>query len=164
VSARREAARDHRLGGLPHRPYTRRVPTTSRSGASASRKNSPAPRKPSPQRRAPDPTQPRPVPTLLRYISCGLLSLAGGATWRFTLSPNAVGIVTGFAGIFFLLLGFLVGGVFWYAMDLRTRARAPERMPDERLVFSFVVFVMVPFAVLAVIGLVWLLSILIGVH
>jgi hypothetical protein len=141
------------------------VPATSRSTATTSRKNSPPPRKPSsPQRRAPDPTQPRPVPILLRYISCGLLSLAGGAAWRFTLSPNAVGIVTAFAGIFFLLLGFLVGGVFWYWRDLRVRARTPERMPDERLVFSFVVFVMVPFAVLAVIGLVWLLSLLIGVH
>ena len=37
-------------------------------------------------------------------------------------------------------------------------------MPDERLVFSFVVFVMMPFAVLALIGVIWLLSLLIGVH
>ncbi len=116
------------------------------------------------KRRAPDPAQPRPVPILLRYISCGLLSLAGGAAWRFTFSPNAVGIVTAFAGIFFLLLGFLVGGVFWYAHDLRVRKRSPELMPDERLVFSFVVFVMVPFAVLAFIGIIWLLALLIGVH
>ena len=42
--------------------------------------------------------------------------------------------------------------------------RHPERMPDERMVFSFVVFVMMPFAVLGLIGLVWLLSLLIGVH
>jgi hypothetical protein len=116
------------------------------------------------RRRAPDPAEPRPVPTLLRYISCGLLSLAGGAAWRFTLSPNAVGIVTAFAGIFFLLLGFLVGGIYWYAHDLRVRKRTPELMPDERIVFSFVVFVMVPFAVLAFIGVIWLLSLLIGVH
>jgi len=116
------------------------------------------------RRPASDPTQPRPVPILLRYISCGLLSLAGGAAWRFTLSPNAVGIVTAFAGIFFLLLGFLVGGIFWYTHDLRVRQRTPELMPDERLVFSFVVFVMVPFAVLAFIGVIWLLSLLIGVH
>ncbi len=129
-----------------------------------SRSETTAPRKPARPRRTPDPTQPRPVPILLRYISCGALSLAGGAAWRFTISPNAVGIVTGFAGIFFLLVGFLVGGVFWYTVDVRTRMRHPERMPDERMVFSFVVFVMVPFAVLAVIGLVWLLSILIGVH
>jgi hypothetical protein len=134
------------------------VPGTPRSNATA-------PRKPgTTTRRAPDPTQPRAVPVLLRYISCGLLSFGVGAAWRFTLSPNAVGIVTAFAGIFFLLLGFLVGGVAWYIRDLRVRARTPERMPDERLVFSFVVFVMVPFVVLAVIGLVWVLSILIGVH
>jgi hypothetical protein len=134
------------------------VPATSRSGATQPRKA------PSSQRRTPDPSQPRPVPTLLRYISCGLLSLGSGAAWRFTLSPNAVGIGTAFAGIFFLLLGFLVGGVAWYAHDLRVRARTPERMPDERLVFSFVVFVVMPFAVLGLIGLVWLLSYVIGVH
>jgi hypothetical protein len=90
--------------------------------------------------------------------------LGSGAAWRFTLSPTAVGIGTAFAGIFFLLLGFLVGGVAWYAHDLRVRARTPERMPDERLVFSFVVFVVMPFAVLGLIGLVWLLSYIIGVH
>jgi hypothetical protein len=116
------------------------------------------------KRLAVDPAQPRAVPVLLRYISCGLLSFGSGAAWRFTLSPNAVGIGTAFAGIFFLLLGFLVGGVLWYIRDLRVRSRTPERMPDERLVFSFVVFVVMPFAVLALIGLVWLLSLLIGVH
>jgi hypothetical protein len=134
------------------------VPSNSRPGAATTNKAAPA------RRAAPDPSQPRPVPTLLRYISCGLLSLAGGAAWRFTLSPNAVGIVTAFAGIFFLLLGFLIGGVFWYVHDLRVRKRAPELMPDERLVFSFVVFVMMPFAVLALIGVIWLLSLLVGVH
>jgi hypothetical protein len=134
------------------------VPASPRSGATTPRKSAAA------KRRAPDPAQPRPIPTLLRYISCGLLSLAGGAAWRFTLSPNAVGIVTAFAGIFFLLIGFLVGGILWYVHDLRVRKRSPELMPDEHLVFSFVVFVMVPFAVLVVIGLVWALSLLIGVH
>ena len=134
------------------------MPGTSRTNATTPRKAAQT------KRRAPDPTQPRAVPVLLRYISCGLLSLGSGAAWRFTLSPNAVGIATAFAGIFFLLLGFLVGGVAWYARDLRVRARTPELMPDERLVFSFVVFVMMPFAVLAVIGLVWVLSLLIGVH
>ena len=130
---------------------------------SNSRPDAAVPNKAAARRRA-DPTQPRPVPTLLRYISCGLLSLAGGAAWRFTLSPNAVGIVTAFAGIFFLLLGFLVGGISWYAHDLRVRTRTPELMPDERLVFSFVVFVIMPFAVLALIGVIWLISLLIGVH
>ncbi len=134
------------------------MPATPRSGATTPRKSAAA------KRRVPDPAQPRPLPTLLRYISCGLLSLAGGAAWRFTLSPNAVGIVTAFAGIFFLLIGFLVGGILWYVHDLRVRKRSPELMPDEQLVFSFVVFVMVPFAVLVVIGLVWALSLLIGVH
>jgi hypothetical protein len=133
------------------------VPGTSRSHATA-------PKAAQAKRPAADPAQPRAVPVLLRYISCGLLSLGSGAAWRFTLSPNAVGILTAFAGIFFLLLGFLVGGVAWYVRDLRVRSRTPERMPDERLVFSFVVFVMMPFAVLAVIGLAWALALLIGVH
>jgi hypothetical protein len=145
------------IWGAHRRPYTRAVPSNSRPAAATKRKAA-APR------RAPDPIQPRPIPILLRYISCGLLSLAGGATWRFTLSPNAVGIVTAFAGIFFLLLGFLVGGLFWYWHDLRVRKRTPELMPDERIVFSFVVFVMVPFAVLVFVGIIWLISLLIGVH
>ena len=142
---------------MPALPILGPVPSNSRPSAATTSKGAA-------KRRAPDPAQARPVPILLRYISCGLLSLAGGAAWRFTLSPNAVGIVTAFAGIFFLLLGFLVGGVGWYIHDLRVRSRTPEKMPDERLVFSFVVFVMVPFAVLGLIGLVWLLSLLIGVH
>ncbi len=133
------------------------MPATSRPGVTAPRKSSPA------RRPVRDPAQPRPVLILLRYISCGLLSLGGGAAWRFTLAPQAIGIGTAFAGIFFLLIGFLVGGVAWYIRDLRVRARRPEEMPDERLVFSFVVFVMVPLAVLVVIGLVWLLSYIIGV-
>jgi hypothetical protein len=133
------------------------VPGTSRSNATA-------PKAVRAKRPPADPAQPRAIPVLLRYVSCGLLSVASGAAWRFTLSPNAVGIVTAFAGIFFLLLGFLIGGVAWYVRDLRIRARTPERMPDERLVFSFVVFVIVPFAVLAVIGFVWALALLIGVH
>ncbi len=134
------------------------MPRGPRPGVATPAKASGSPRP------APDPAQPRAVPILLRYISCGLLSLAGGAAWRFTLSPNAVGIVTAFAGIFFLLVGFLIGGVLWYMHDLRVRKRTPELMPDERVVFSFVVFVMVPFAVLALIGFIWLLSLLIGVH
>jgi len=153
----RDSSARSRSGQASRRLYTRPVPGTSRS-------NPTTPKAARAKRPPIDPTQPRAVPTLLRYISCGLLSLGSGAAWRFTLSPNAVGILTAFAGIFFLLLGFLVGGVAWYIRDLRVRARTPERMPDERLVFSFVVFVMVPFAVLAVIGLVWALALLIGVH
>jgi hypothetical protein len=34
---------------------------------------------------------------------------------------------------------------------------------DERLVFSFIVFAVMPFAVLMLVGLVWLLAFLIGV-
>jgi hypothetical protein len=106
----------------------------------------------------------RPVPVLLRFISCGVLALGLGLLWRLTLAPPVVGIGSAFAGIFFLLLGFIIGGVAWYSRDVRLRARRPEAMPDERMVFSFVVFAAMPFAVLLVVGAVWLLAFLIGVR
>ena len=103
-----------------------------------------------------------PIPILLRFISCGLLALAFGLIWRLTLAPPRVGLASAFAGIFFLLLGFIIGGLLWYFRDARLRQRVPERIPDERLVFSFVVFAMMPFAVLILVGAIWLLSLLIG--
>ncbi|MBV8194746.1 MAG: hypothetical protein JOY80_04385 [Candidatus Dormibacteraeota bacterium] len=112
--------------------------------------------------RPPAETQISPVPVLLRFISCGLLALALGVIWRVTLAPARVGLASAFAGIFFLLLGFIVGGLLWYLRDARLRTRAPERIPDERLVFSFIVFAMMPFAVLIVVGAVWLLAFFIG--
>jgi len=111
---------------------------------------------------ASSPAPPRPLPILLRFISCGVLSVGSGAAWRFLIAPSRVGIGGAFAGIFFLLLGFIVGGIAWYVHDVRLHARAPERMTDERVAFSLVVFALVPFAVLAVIGLIWLLALLIG--
>lgn len=102
------------------------------------------------------------IAVLARFVSCGALGVAGGVLWRFTLAPRRVGVGSAFAGIFFLLLGFIVCGLAWYAHDARLHATHPERLSDERLVFSFVVFAAVPFAVLLVIGLVWLLALLIG--
>lgn len=99
---------------------------------------------------------------LLRFISCGLLAIAFGVAWRFTLAPAKVGPGTAFAGIFALLLGFIIGGVLWYLRDASQRRRAPETVSDERLVFSFVVFALMPFAVLLLVGLVWLAAFLIG--
>jgi len=103
-----------------------------------------------------------PIPILLRFISCGLLAVALGVLWRVTLAPATVGVGSAFAGIFFLLLGFILGGLLWYLRDARMRTRAPERIPDERLVFSFIVFAAMPFAVLLVVGAVWLLAFIIG--
>ena len=85
-----------------------------------------------------------------------------GAAWRFTIAPPRVGIGGAFAGIFFLLLGFIVGGIAWYIRDLRLHARDPDRISDERVAFSLVVFALVPFLVLAVVGLIWLLALVIG--
>ena len=104
------------------------------------------------------------IPVLLRFISCGLLAITFGVIWRFTLAPKVVGVSSAFAGIFFLLLGFIIGGLAWYTRDVRVRGRDAERISDERLVFSFVVFAAMPFAVLVVVGLVWLLAFIIGAH
>ena len=99
---------------------------------------------------------------LLRFISCGILALGFGALWRITLAPAVIGPASAFAGIFFLLLGFIAGGVLWYLRDARARSRHPDSVSDERLVFSFIVFAVMPFAVLLLVGLVWLLAALIG--
>ena len=99
---------------------------------------------------------------ILRFISCGIISLAIGLTWRLTLAPKQVHIGSALLGIVLLLSGFVLGGVLWYLRDARLRMRDPSLVDDERIVFSFVVFVLVPFAVLAVVGLVWLLSLAIG--
>jgi hypothetical protein len=99
---------------------------------------------------------------LLRFISCGLLALSFGAIWRFTLAPAVIGPASAFAGIFFLLLGFIAGGVTWYLRDARRRSADPDSVSDERLVFSFIVFAVMPFAVLVLVGVVWLLAFLIG--
>jgi hypothetical protein len=115
----------------------------------------------------PDTTQAAPrrrssIGLLLRFISCGLLAIGLGALWRFTLAPPQIRAVSALAGILFLLLGFILGGLLWYLRDVRLRARDPEAIDDERLVFSFVVFALMPLAVLLVVGLVWLLALLIG--
>jgi hypothetical protein len=99
---------------------------------------------------------------LLRFISCGVLALSFGAIWRFTLAPAVIGPASAFAGIFFLLLGFITGGVAWYLHDARRRSAHPDSVSDERLVFSFIVFAVMPFAVLLLVGLVWLLALLVG--
>jgi len=99
---------------------------------------------------------------LLRFVSCGLLSLSAGATWRFTKAPAQIGVASALAGILILLAGFVAGGLLWYLRDSRLRVRAPERVSDERLIFSFIVFAVVPFAVLVPVGVVWLVAVIIG--
>ena len=100
---------------------------------------------------------------LLRFISCGLIALGFGVAWRFTLAPPTIGPGSAFAGIFSLLLGFIAGGILWYLHDARRRRLDPESVSDERLVFSFIVFAIVPFAVLLLIGVVWLVAFLLGI-
>ena len=100
---------------------------------------------------------------LLRFISCGLIALGFGVAWRFTLAPATIGPGSAFAGIFSLLLGFIAGGILRYLHDARRRRLVPESVSDERLVFSFIVFAIVPFAVLLLIGVVWLVAFLLGI-
>ena len=95
---------------------------------------------------------------LLRFISCGLLALVFTLGWRLTLAPAVIGPGTAFAGIFSLLIGFIIGGVAWYLVDARRRTRNPDSVSDERIVFSFLVFAVVPFGVLLLVGAVWLLA------
>ncbi len=99
---------------------------------------------------------------LLRFISCGLVALCFGLAWRLTLAPPVIAPGSAFAGIFALLAGFILGGILWYLHDARRRRRNPESVSDERLVFSFIVFAVMPFGVLLLIGAVWLLAYLIG--
>jgi hypothetical protein len=98
----------------------------------------------------------------LRFISCGVLSLCFGLLWKLTLAPHRVGVGSALLGILFLLLGFVVGGLLWYLRDARLRMRDPALVPDERLVFSFVVFALMPFAVLVVVGIVWIIALIVG--
>ena len=99
---------------------------------------------------------------LSRFIVCGLLSLAGGLIWRFTLAPAQVGIGSAMLGILCLLAGFVIGGMVLYIRDARLRTRHPERVSDERIIFSFIVFAMVPLAVGSLIGLIYLLALVLG--
>ena len=111
---------------------------------------------------APPATDQRPPGIALRFISCGVLSLCFGLLWKLTLAPHRVGVGSALLGILFLLLGFVVGGLLWYLRDARLRMRDPALVPDERLVFSFVVFAVMPFAVLVVVGVVWIIALIVG--
>jgi hypothetical protein len=130
--------------------------STPSPGASAAPAASPS---------APAPATPRrrnATGILLRFISCGLVSVSLGVVWRFTLAPKQIHPGSALAGILFLLLGFIAGGIGWYLRDARLRQRDPAAIDDERLVFSFVVFVLMPLAVLVLVGIVWLLALAIG--
>ena len=98
----------------------------------------------------------------MKYVAI-LAALGFGVAWRFTLAPPTIGPGSAFAGIFSLLLGFIAGGILWYLHDARRRRLVPESVSDERLVFSFIVFAIVPFAVLLLIGVVWLVAFLLGI-
>ncbi|MEA2615465.1 MAG: hypothetical protein QOE72_1248 [Chloroflexota bacterium] len=150
--------------GLPEGLYTRpAVPASSRRRSArppraerVERASAPAPG-PSP----PPANQPA-TGIALRFVSCGILSLCFGLLWKLTLAPHRVGTGSALLGILFLLLGFVVGGMLWYLRDVRLRTRDPALVPDERLVFSFIVFALVPFAVLGVVGLVWVVALVVG--
>jgi nitrogen fixation/metabolism regulation signal transduction histidine kinase len=72
-------------------------------------------------------------------------------------------VASALAGILILLSGFILGGLLWYLRDVRLRTRHPSRISDERLAFSFIVFAVVPLAVLILVAVVWLFAVIIGV-
>ena len=99
---------------------------------------------------------------LLRFVSCGLFALALGLTWRLTLAPRRLGVGSTALGALFLLAGFVVGGILWYLRDARLRQRDPRLVSDERIIFSFVVFAVMPFCVLLVLFVVWVIALVVG--
>jgi hypothetical protein len=133
---------------------SRRRSARPRPSGRAGRAREPAP--------APAAATQRPTGIALRFISCGVLSLCFGLLWKLTLAPHRVGAGSALLGILFLLLGFVIGGLLWYLRDARLRMRDPALVPDERLVFSFVVFALMPFAVLVVVGVVWVIALIVG--
>jgi nitrate reductase NapE component len=99
---------------------------------------------------------------LLRFISCGLISLGAGLAWFLSHRGERLSPAGSLFGVLLLLGGFALGGALWYLVDARRRARDPRRVDDEYIVFSFVVFVIVPAMVLAVVLLVWMVALLAG--
>ncbi len=99
---------------------------------------------------------------LIRFITCGALGVGGGFAWRFTLAPHHLGVGTSLAGVISFLVGFMVGGLAWFASDIRRRRRHSERLSDERFVFSFVVFAAIPLSVLVLVAAIWGLTLVIA--
>jgi len=97
---------------------------------------------------------------LIRFVSCGLLCLGAGAGWWLIRGGQQVGVGSALADVMVLLFGFIIGGFLWYVRDARLRIRDPGRVNDERMVFSFVVFALVPLAVLLLVTLVWLVALI----
>ncbi|HEY6378751.1 MAG TPA: hypothetical protein VI316_06190 [Candidatus Dormibacteraeota bacterium] len=108
------------------------------------------------------PARIQPTAMLLRFISCGLISLAAGLAWFLTHRNERVSPAGALLGALLLLSGFVAGGLLWYVADARRRARDPRRVDDEYIVFSFVVFVVVPAMVLVLVLLVWLVALLVA--
>ncbi len=92
----------------------------------------------------------------LRFLSCGILALAIGILWRYTVAPSHLTIGDALVGVFSLLVGFMVGGIIWYIIDRK------RKQDDATRTFSLVVFVVVPLLVLLLVLVVWLLSLLLG--
>jgi nitrate reductase NapE component len=108
------------------------------------------------------PARIQPAAMLLRFISCGLISLGAGLAWFLSHRGEKLSPAGSLFGILLLLGGFALGGALWYLVDARRRARDPQKVDDEYIVFSFVVFVLVPLMVLAVVLLVWVAALLVG--
>ncbi|HET9051956.1 MAG TPA: hypothetical protein VFO60_09640 [Candidatus Dormibacteraeota bacterium] len=103
-----------------------------------------------------------PTGLLFRFVSCGTVAVGIGLLGHLTVVPERLGVGSALLGTIFLLSGFVLGGVLWYLLDARRRMVDPRSISDERIIFSFIVFTLMPFVVLVLVLVVWLIAFTIG--
>lgn len=99
---------------------------------------------------------------LFRFVTCGTIAVGIGLLGHLTIVPERLGIGSALLGTIFLLSGFVIGGILWYLRDATLRMRDPRQISDERIIFSFIVFTLMPFAVLVVVLVIWVVAIIVG--
>jgi hypothetical protein len=99
---------------------------------------------------------------LFRFVTCGTIAVGIGLAGHLTVVPQRLGIGSALLGTVFLLSGFVIGGLLWYLRDARQRMRDPRKISDERIIFSFIVFAVMPFLVLVVVLVIWVIALAVG--
>jgi hypothetical protein len=97
-----------------------------------------------------------------RFVTCGVVAVGIGLLGHLYVVPQRLGIGSALLGTIFLLSGFVVGGILWYVRDARQRMQDPRHISDERIIFSFIVFAVMPFLVLLVVLVIWVIALIIG--
>jgi hypothetical protein len=99
---------------------------------------------------------------LFRFVTCGTIAVGIGLLGHLTVVPERLGVGSALLGTIFLLSGFVIGGALWYLRDATLRMRHPRLISDERIIFSFIVFTVMPFAVLFVVLAIWIVALVVG--